>query len=155
MTHGTLAGMLIRDLIQGHVNPYAGLYDPARKNVRAAGTYLGENANVVGHLIRDWARGAEVSDSADIPREHGAILRNGVAPVAAYRDADGVLHERSAVCTHLGCVVQWNGGEKSWDCPCHGSRFAIDGSILNGPARSPLAPVRSAAQGPQRKVSRR
>jgi Rieske Fe-S protein len=68
-----------------------------------------------------------------------------------YRDAQGVLHECSAVCTHLGCVVQWNAGEKSWDCPCHGSRFGIDGAILNGPARQPLAPGHAQAAGDLRR----
>jgi glycine/D-amino acid oxidase-like deaminating enzyme/nitrite reductase/ring-hydroxylating ferredoxin subunit len=155
MTHGTLAGMLIRDLIEGRDNPYAELYDPSRKNVRAAGTYIEENANFVGHMIKDWARGAEIRDRAEIPRDHGAIMRDGVAPVAVYRDVDGKLHELSAVCTHLGCVVQWNAGEKSWDCPCHGSRFGIDGAILNGPAHAPLTPAgEAAATAPKRAASR-
>ncbi len=149
LTHGTLAGVIISDLIAGRANPYADLYDPTRKNVRAAVTYLGENANFVGHMIRDWARGAEVAERSDIPRDSGAILREGIAPIAIYRDVDGVLHERSAVCTHLGCVVQWNSGEKSWDCPCHGSRFGIDGAILNGPAHKPLAAVSPAEAEPQ------
>jgi Rieske Fe-S protein len=139
MTHGTLGGMLVSDLIVGRLNPYEKLYDPARKNVRAAGTYLGENANFVGHMIRDWTRGAEVKDRHDIPAGEGAIVRDGVSLVAAYRDAEGALHERSAVCTHLGCVVQWNSAEKSWDCPCHGSRFSTDGDVLNGPAKAKLA----------------
>jgi glycine/D-amino acid oxidase-like deaminating enzyme/nitrite reductase/ring-hydroxylating ferredoxin subunit len=151
MTHGTLAGMIITDLIQGRENHFSRLYDPSRKTVRAAGTYLEENANFVGHMVRDWVRGQEVSDVGEIPLEQGAILRNGVAPVAVYRDAQGVLHERSAVCTHLGCVVQWNAGEKSWDCPCHGSRFGVDGAILNGPARQPLAPGHAQAAGDLRR----
>jgi glycine/D-amino acid oxidase-like deaminating enzyme/nitrite reductase/ring-hydroxylating ferredoxin subunit len=141
MTHGTIAGMLICDLIQGRDNPLEKLYDPARNVMRAAGTFLSENANFVGHMVKDWAKGAEVKSREEIPRGHGAIVRAGVGLIAAYRDTDGVLHERSAVCTHLGCVVQWNGGEKSWDCPCHGSRFAIDGRVLNGPAKSALAAV--------------
>jgi glycine/D-amino acid oxidase-like deaminating enzyme/nitrite reductase/ring-hydroxylating ferredoxin subunit len=139
MTHGTLAGLIIRDLIEERDNPFAALYEPARKNLLAAGTYLGENANVVGHLIRDWTRSGEYRDRTQIAPGQGAILREGMAPVAVYRDELGVLHECSAVCPHLGCVVQWNGGEKSWDCPCHGSRFAVDGAVLNGPARTPLA----------------
>lgn len=139
LTHGTLAGALIRDLVLGHANPYAELYDPSRKSVRTAGAYLGENANMVGHMVGDWLKGAEVSEPGEIANGHGAILRNGIAPVAAYRDNEGALHAVSAICTHLGCLVQWNGGEKSWDCPCHGSRFGVDGAILNGPARAPLA----------------
>jgi glycine/D-amino acid oxidase-like deaminating enzyme/nitrite reductase/ring-hydroxylating ferredoxin subunit len=152
MTHGTLAGMIISDLVQGRDNRFSRLYDPSRKTVRAAGTYLEENANFVGHMVRDWVKGAEVEDAVEIPREQGAILRNGIAPVAVYRDAEGVLHERSAVCTHLGCVVQWNAGEKSWDCPCHGSRFGIDGAVLNGPARQPLAAAQSASREQRRKA---
>ncbi len=139
MTHGTFAGMLIRDLVLGRDNACADLYDPTRKTLRAARTYVGENANMVGHMVGDWMRGGEVGDVAEIPCGQGAILRDGLAPVAAYRDDDGSLHAVSAVCTHLGCVVQWNAGEKSWDCPCHGSRFDVDGAILNGPARAPLA----------------
>jgi glycine/D-amino acid oxidase-like deaminating enzyme/nitrite reductase/ring-hydroxylating ferredoxin subunit len=139
MTHGTLAGMVIGDLIAGRVNPYAELYDPARKNARSVGTYVSENANFVGRMIKDWTQAAEVKDRSEIANGQGAIVREGVAPVAVYRDDEGRLHERSAVCTHLGCVVHWNAGEKSWDCPCHGSRFGVDGTVLNGPARSALA----------------
>jgi nitrite reductase/ring-hydroxylating ferredoxin subunit len=139
MTHGTLAGVIIRDLILGRPSPYADLYDPARRTVRAAGTYLGENANMVGQMVGNWVRGGEVGEAAEIACGHGAILREGLAPVAVYRDDGGALHAVSGVCTHLGCVVQWNAGEKSWDCPCHGSRFDVDGAILNGPARKPLA----------------
>jgi glycine/D-amino acid oxidase-like deaminating enzyme/nitrite reductase/ring-hydroxylating ferredoxin subunit len=143
MTHGTLGGMLIADLIAGRANPYEKLYEPARKNMRAVATYLDENSNFVGHMIRDWARGAEVSDRRDIPSGEGALVRDGVSLVAAYRDETGALHERSAVCTHLGCVVQWNSSEKSWDCPCHGSRFSINGAVLNGPAKEELAKVKA------------
>lgn len=139
MTHGTIAGQIISDLVAGRENPYAGLYDPARKNARAVATYLSENANVVGRLIRDWTLGREVRSRLDVPSGAGAIVRDGMTPVAVYRDEQGRLHERSAVCTHLGCVVHWNPGEKSWDCPCHGSRFGIDGTVLNGPAKSALA----------------
>ena len=133
MTHGTIAGMLIRDLISGRPNPWEKLYDPARKSMKAAGTYLGENANFVGHMVRDWVRGGEVQERADIAPGEGAILREGLSTVAIYRDSGGDLHEVSAVCTHLGCLVQWNGGEQSWDCPCHGSRFSVDGAVLHGP----------------------
>jgi len=147
MTHGTLGGMVISDLIGGRISPWAKLYDPARKSLKAAGTYLGENANFVGHMVRDWVRGSEVRDREDIAPGEGAILREGLTTLAVYRDPEGEFHELSAVCTHLGCLVQWNGGEKSWDCPCHGSRFAVDGAVLHGPACAPLHPV---APGPRR-----
>jgi Rieske Fe-S protein len=78
-------------------------------------------------------------------------LRKGISKIAVYRDEQGQLHERSAVCTHLGCVVQWNGGEKSWDCPCHGSRFDCEGRILNGPAIKPLGALEEKSE--QRKAA--
>lgn len=141
MTHGTIAGILITDLIHGRKNDWERLYDPARKSVKSAGTFIEENANVVKHMVRDWVKPSEVDNVESIGRGEGAILRRGASKIAVYRDEQGQLHERSAVCTHLGCVVQWNGGEKSWDCPCHGSRFDCEGRILNGPAIKPLSDV--------------
>jgi glycine/D-amino acid oxidase-like deaminating enzyme/nitrite reductase/ring-hydroxylating ferredoxin subunit len=155
MTHGTIAGLLLSDLIAGRSNPWEHLYDPARKTLRAAGTYLEENANFVGHMVRDWVRGGEVRQRSEIAPGEGAILREGLSTLAVYRDELGELHELSAVCTHLGCLVQWNGGEKSWDCPCHGSRFSVDGQVLNGPAKIglhaalPQAPGASPGARPQ------
>jgi Rieske Fe-S protein len=139
MTHGTLGGMIISDLIAGRENPWAALYDPARKTLRAAGSFIDENANVVGHLVKDWLSRGDVKERHEIPLGSGAIVRDGLVVLAVYRDQDGRFHERSAACTHLGCVVQWNDVESSWDCPCHGSRFAPDGEVLNGPAAKPLA----------------
>ena len=139
MTHGTLGAMLISDLIQGRDNPWAELYDPARKTLQAAGSFIDENANVLGHLVGDWIAGGEVKERREIPLGSGAIVREGMSLLAVYRDDDGRFHELSAACTHLGCVVQWNDVERSWDCPCHGSRFApADGAVLNGPAAKPL-----------------
>jgi glycine/D-amino acid oxidase-like deaminating enzyme/nitrite reductase/ring-hydroxylating ferredoxin subunit len=141
MTHGTLAGIILSDLIDGRESRWAELYAPNRKTLRAAGTYIEENANFVGHMVKDWVSRGEVARREDIAMGEGAIVRSGVAPVAVFRDALGEFHEVSAVCTHLGCVVQWNGAEKSWDCPCHGSRFAPDGTVLNGPAAQPLKAI--------------
>jgi glycine/D-amino acid oxidase-like deaminating enzyme/nitrite reductase/ring-hydroxylating ferredoxin subunit len=138
MTHGTIAGLLITDLIQGRENAWAQLYDPARKTVKAAGEFVKENTNVVGHMVKDWVKPSEVDNVEAIGPGEGAILRRGVSKIAVYRDEQGHLHERSAICTHLGCIVQWNGSEKSWDCPCHGSRFDCEGRIFNGPAIKPL-----------------
>jgi glycine/D-amino acid oxidase-like deaminating enzyme/nitrite reductase/ring-hydroxylating ferredoxin subunit len=138
MTHGTLGGMILTDLIAGRESPWSKLYDPARKTVQAAGSFIDENANVVGHLVGDWVARGDVKDRGAIPIGSGAIVRDGLNLVAVYRDNDGRFHELSAACTHLGCVVQWNDVEKSWDCPCHGSRFAPDGEVLNGPASKAL-----------------
>lgn len=141
MTHGTVAGFLICDLVSGRLNPWEHLYDPTRKTLKAVPTFVGENADAVAHMVKDRVKSGDVREREDIARGEGAIVRDGMSHVAVYRDEHGNLEEHSAVCTHLGCLVQWNSGEKSWDCPCHGSRFAVDGSVLNGPAVAVLKPV--------------
>jgi glycine/D-amino acid oxidase-like deaminating enzyme/nitrite reductase/ring-hydroxylating ferredoxin subunit len=137
MTHGTIAGMLLTDLILGRQNPWADLYNPSRLTCRAALDYLTENINTVFHYT-DWLTGDEVTSSEDIRSGEGRIVRRGLTKIAAYRDEHGMLHERQAICQHLGCVVAWNSTEKSWDCPCHGSRYDALGHVLNGPANSDL-----------------
>ncbi|NUQ20287.1 MAG: FAD-dependent oxidoreductase [Gemmatimonadaceae bacterium] len=133
MTHGPIAGMLLTDLVLGRKNEWAEIYDPKRVALRSASTLLEENLNVAKQY-RDWVRPGETDDVANIPPGEGAVVRRGVHRVAAYRDEQGNLHERSATCTHLRCVVHWNSTEKSWDCPCHGSRFDAYGNVVNGPA---------------------
>jgi glycine/D-amino acid oxidase-like deaminating enzyme/nitrite reductase/ring-hydroxylating ferredoxin subunit len=137
MTHGTIAGMLISDLIADRDNPWQKLYDPARKTLMAAGRFLQENVNV-GLQFGTWLTGGDVSSADEIASSEGAILRRGMKKVAAYRDEQGTLHECSAVCPHLGCIVDWNHNDNTWDCPCHGSRFDGYGKMLNGPAISDL-----------------
>jgi glycine/D-amino acid oxidase-like deaminating enzyme/nitrite reductase/ring-hydroxylating ferredoxin subunit len=139
MTHGTIAGMLLTDLISDRENPWARLYDPSRKTLGALKEFVKENVNVAAQYA-DLVTPGELDDVTAIGRGEGGILRRGAAKVAVYRDEDGTLHERSAFCTHLGCVVQWNSTEKTWDCPCHGSRFQTDGHVVNGPAIRPLTP---------------
>jgi glycine/D-amino acid oxidase-like deaminating enzyme/nitrite reductase/ring-hydroxylating ferredoxin subunit len=140
MTHGTIAGMLLTDLIVGRPNPWEKLYDPTRKTLGATKEFAKENLNVAAQYA-DLVTPGELDDVAQIDSGEGAIVRRGLAKVAVHRDDNGVLHERSAFCTHLGCVVQWNSIEKTWDCPCHGSRFQTDGHVVNGPAIRALAPV--------------
>jgi len=140
MTHTTIGAMIVTDLIMGRDNPWAGLYDPARKVKHGIGDFLHEQANTLGQYA-DWATGGEVDSAAEIPAGEGAILRDGMKKIAVYRDASGGLQALSAACTHLGCVVHWNSAERSWDCPCHGSRFATDGTVLHGPAPAALAAV--------------
>ena len=89
----------------------------------------------------DWVKPGEVRSENEIASGSGAILRRGMSLIAAYRDEKGRLHERSAVCNHLGCIVHWNAAETSWDCPCHGSRFDKLGKVINGPANRDLDPV--------------
>jgi glycine/D-amino acid oxidase-like deaminating enzyme/nitrite reductase/ring-hydroxylating ferredoxin subunit len=140
MTHGTIAGLLISDLIAGHDHPWAALYDPSRKTLGAAKEFARENLNVAAQY-GDLVTGGDVESVDQIKAGSGAIIRRGLSKVAVYRDIHGTLVERSAICTHLGCVVQWNDGEKTWDCPCHGSRFDPEGAVLNGPAIRDLKPV--------------
>jgi glycine/D-amino acid oxidase-like deaminating enzyme/nitrite reductase/ring-hydroxylating ferredoxin subunit len=140
MTNGTLSGMILADLVQGRTNPYAELYAPDRSTPRAsAKTFLKENLDVsvelVGGMLRPGLSGMDELQ----PGEAGVFFRSD-GRTAAYRDDSGELHTVSARCTHLGCTVRWNDGERSWDCPCHGSRFDIDGSVLHGPAVHPLDP---------------
>ena len=141
MTHGTIAGMLLRDLILGRENPWATLYDPSRISLRAGGEYARENLNVAAQYA-DLVTGGEVDSADEVSAGSGAVMRRGLTKVALYRDREGALHEFSAICRHLGCVVAWNDKERSWDCPCHGSRYSpTDGHVLNGPAISGLEPA--------------
>lgn len=137
MTHSVMAGLILTDLVQGRENPWAELYRPSRVSLRSLPSLVKENLTAVSQLGSHVTPG-EVHSSDDIAPGQGAIVRHGLTKVATYRDESGTLHERSATCTHLGCIVEFNGTEKSWDCPCHGSRFGVDGEVLNGPATAPL-----------------
>ena len=140
MTHGTIGAILVTDLIQGRENPWATLYDPSRKSLRAAKRFLAENVDVAGRF-GEWVTAGDVADEEAVPPGGGAIVRRGLAKVAVHRDDEGRLHRLSAVCPHLGCVVHWNGLERTWDCPCHGSRFDATGRVVNGPANRGLSPA--------------
>lgn len=133
MTHSTLGARLVTDLIVGRTNEFAGLYSPSRWMPGALKTLLEENVNVASQYA-DWLTGGEVTSAADIPAGHGAVVRSGLSKHAVYKDEKGQVHELSAVCPHLGGIVQWNPGEKTWDCPCHGSRFGCTGEVQHGPA---------------------
>ncbi len=140
ITHGTIAGMTISDLILGRDCRWAKLYDPARVTAKASGDFVSENLNVAAQFA-DYITGGDVSSLRALQPGQGAVVRRGLRKVAVYRDEDGMLHEHSAICTHLGCIVSWNPLEGCWDCPCHGSQFAPDGTPINGPAFKPLASV--------------
>ncbi|MBA2457397.1 MAG: FAD-dependent oxidoreductase [Gemmatimonadales bacterium] len=133
MTHGTIAGILLTDLILGRANPWETLYDPARKSLKSATEYVKENVNVAKQYL-DYVSPGEVGSLEEIRPGQGALVRQGLGKVAVFRDEQGALHPLSAVCPHLGCIVHWNSLEGTWDCPCHGSRFGTDGEVLNGPA---------------------
>ena len=144
MTHGTIAGILLTDLIQGRENPWTDLYSPSRVSMGAVNNYARETANFAAQY-GDWLTAGDVEKDRLIPRGTGAIVRHGLTKVAVYRDADGQFHECSAVCPHLGGIVGWNHAEKTWDCPAHGSRFDRLGKVVNGPANKDLHPVHAHA----------
>ncbi len=138
MTYGTITGMLLTDMILGKENSWATLYDPSRKTLRAAKTFAEETVNMVVQY-GDWLTAGDVGDVESIPTGGGGIVRHGLTKLAVYRDEDGKVHSFSAVCPHLGAILAWNHAEKSWDCPCHGSRFDVFGNVLNGPANTNLS----------------
>ena len=141
ITHGTVAGMLISDLILKGESPWQKVYEPSRKSVKGAGTFLSENLTVPKNFAEYVAPG-EISSLDELKPGQGAIVRQGLSKVAAFRDESGKLFLRSAACSHLGCHLHWNSFERCWDCPCHGSQFAPDGTALNGPAFAPLAEIK-------------
>lgn len=149
MTFGTLSGMLLADAVCSVPNAWSALYAATRiKPLAQARHYLTENVDFPGYLLHDrFARG-EVGSVADVPAGEGRLLRSKQGMLAVYRAEDGRVHARSAVCTHLGCNVRWNDAERTWDCPCHGSRFDIDGTVLNGPATAALKEAPSYESAP-------
>jgi glycine/D-amino acid oxidase-like deaminating enzyme/nitrite reductase/ring-hydroxylating ferredoxin subunit len=146
MTHGTIAGMVISDLIAGRENAWASLYEPSRVRLGAAVEWLKDNVGAATSYAR-WLTPGDVSSADEIPRGAGAVIRRGLTKVAVYRDDAGQLHEMSAVCPHAGSIVCWNDAEKTWDCGAHGSRFQCTGEVVNGPANSGLTPIEEAPEG--------
>jgi glycine/D-amino acid oxidase-like deaminating enzyme/nitrite reductase/ring-hydroxylating ferredoxin subunit len=142
MTFGTLAGLMATDRVLGRTNPWTNLFDPGRKTLSGAWDYLKKNTDYPYYMIRDRLVGAEAKSPGEVPRGEGKVLEYGGEQVAVYRDESGATTMRSAICTHLGCLVEWNTAERTWDCPCHGSRFEPDGSVIAGPAEDPLGPTR-------------
>jgi glycine/D-amino acid oxidase-like deaminating enzyme/nitrite reductase/ring-hydroxylating ferredoxin subunit len=131
MTNGTAAGRLLCDLILGRTNPAAVVYDPDRFKLAAIAKLVKENVNVAARFIGERLKSAKPESLA--PGE-GDIINTRQGKVAMHKAQDGTVHTLSAACTHMGCLVNWNAAEQSWDCPCHGSRFAADGKVIHGPA---------------------
>ena len=145
MTHGTIAGILLTDLILGRPNDWESIYNPSRVSMRAKPIkeFAKENADVALRYIKGFVTPGDAGSEAEFAPGTGRIERRGLHKVAVFRDEDGTLHEFSAACTHLKCIVEWNSAERSWDCPCHGSRFDPLGKVLNGPAVADLDPLSS------------
>jgi Rieske Fe-S protein len=141
MTFGTVSALVLADAVRGRPNPWAALYDAGRlKPVQSAGTFLKENVDYPTFLVGDRLKRPGARTALDVPRGEGRVVVVDGERIAVSRDAQGKVCAVSAVCTHMGCIVHWNGAEKSWDCPCHGSRFDCHGALLDGPAARNLEP---------------
>jgi glycine/D-amino acid oxidase-like deaminating enzyme/nitrite reductase/ring-hydroxylating ferredoxin subunit len=141
LTYGSIAGMLIPDLIELNKSPLEKIYAPSRKTLKAWPRFLKESSNVMTQYL-DWLKPKSKRLDALLPHE-GIVQRRGASFVAIYKDVDHKLHRMSAVCPHLGGIVRWNSLEKTWDCPCHGSRFDMNGDVINGPANCGLKKLSS------------
>jgi glycine/D-amino acid oxidase-like deaminating enzyme/nitrite reductase/ring-hydroxylating ferredoxin subunit len=144
MTFGTAGAMLVTDLVLGLKNPWADVFDPSRNRPHiTTREFITENLHFPAHLAVDrlTSAGVEARSTEDVARGEGKILKIDGKKVAAYRDDTGALHCLSPICTHMKCDVAWNNAERTWDCPCHGSRFTPTGDVLNGPAHEPLKKV--------------
>jgi glycine/D-amino acid oxidase-like deaminating enzyme/nitrite reductase/ring-hydroxylating ferredoxin subunit len=142
LTFGTLAGMMTSDAILQRLNPWAELFDPGRKAlVNGLWNYVKENVDYPYYLIRSRFAGGDAQSLRAVKRGEGRIVERHGEKVAAYRGTDGSVSMRSAICSHMGCVVDWNAAERTWDCPCHGSRFKPTGEVISGPAEAPLPPA--------------
>jgi glycine/D-amino acid oxidase-like deaminating enzyme len=150
MTNGTLAGLLLADLIQGVESPWARLYDPNRLSVRQSVTeFARHNAKAAVHFAVDHVRAFGAGGPERIQPGQAGVCLVGGKLAAVYRDPSGTASAVSANCTHLGCVVAFNDAELSWDCPCHGSRFDLQGGVLQGPATRPLQRLELPAPAPE------
>lgn len=147
LVYGTLAGSIVADLVMGKANEWAELYDPSRHQpAKAARNFVKENINVAGQYLKDLPGAVEAGDFSSVKAGEGKIVGKDRQKLAVYRRENGQLVIRSAECTHMACIVNWNDAEKTWDCPCHGSRFKPDGTVLEGPAFHALHEVRIKAE---------
>lgn len=137
MTHGTIGATIVNDLICGRKNQWAEIFDSTRLATQSLKEAIPEVINSTLPYA-DWLKGGDIESENELKNGEGAILSKGTSKFAVYRDENGKLHKRSAICTHMGCIVRFNSLEKTWDCPCHGSRFTTDGKPINAPAMTPL-----------------
>jgi Rieske Fe-S protein len=142
LTNGTAAAAIITAAINGRELPYARVFDSTRaKPLASAKELIKENANVGKRFVGDHIARPDYRSTDDIPPGEGGTIRRGAQKIGVYREESGELHAVGIACTHLGCATVWNTAEKSWDCPCHGSRFHWDGTVLEGPAVKDLPPA--------------
>lgn len=140
MTHGTLGGIIITDIITGKDNPWIDLYSPSRITLKTADDFLHEVGKMTAQFV-DWVSAGDITGAESLKAGEGGIISSGLTKIAVYRDENNCLHASTAVCPHLGGILKWNAEEKSFDCPLHGSRFTTDGKVINGPANDDLKKI--------------
>ncbi|MEX0927768.1 MAG: FAD-dependent oxidoreductase [Balneolales bacterium] len=142
LTFGVVSGIILSNIITGSDNPWLPAYDSARFTpISSSKEFVKENLNVATRYIKDYPRFGEVEQFNQIGKLEGKTLQVNGEKLAAYRDENNKLLVHSAICPHMKCIVNWNDAEKTWDCPCHGSRFSVEGRVLEGPALEPLPPI--------------
>jgi Rieske Fe-S protein len=155
ITYGAMAGKLLADACLGKSSQLARTVEATRFTPAASfKSFITENVDFPAYLVKDAVAGAEARSVDEVEKGDGKLVRLGGKRVAVYRDPENKLHAVSSVCTHMGCHVHFNGAEKTWDCPCHGSRFGVDGAVLQGPAVKDLAPVDLTEEKPARREER-
>jgi len=139
ITWGAFSGLLLKDILLEKHSPFSSLFAPARlKPVAGFKEFVRENADVAYRYIADRVKISKLDSVSSLAVDSGTVVKYEDRKLAVYKDADGKVHALNPVCTHAGCIVKWNGTEKSWDCPCHGGRFDIEGRVLTGPPRKDL-----------------
>jgi nitrite reductase/ring-hydroxylating ferredoxin subunit len=150
MTYSHVAARIITHLIMKLPDPYAGVFHPARiKPVAGFTNFVAHNADVLKQFSHKWLPLDEIEELSSLAPGEGKVVKFHDESVAIYKDANGGLHAVRPICTHLGCSVTWNMAEQSWDCPCHGTRFSVDGEVLNGPASEDLERIVLEEQQPK------
>ncbi len=142
MMLGTIAGKIVADSILGKSNKYTDVFNPARiKPIAGFKEFIKENADVAYQFVTSQFSATDIDSIKKIPNNTGKVVTLQGKRLAVFKDANGTFHSVSPVCTHAGCIVSWNNEEKSWDCPCHGARYDIEGNVLNGPAQKSLEKI--------------
>lgn len=142
MMLGSIAAKILSDLVRKRPNKYAGLFSPSRiKPMDGFSEFAKENADVAYHFVADRFNFKETDSLKRLRPGSGKLVEVDGQKIAAYRDEQGQIHTLSPVCTHAGCIVNWNSAERTWDCPCHGARYDIDGRVLTGPATKDLGAI--------------
>lgn len=141
MTNGTAAALLLKDILLNKENPYADLFTPSRFHADPEiKKFISTNLDVAKHLLKGKLEFVP-KDPGDLHHDQGSVVMVNGKRAGAYKDQDGVLHIVDTTCTHLGCEIEWNHGDRTWDCPCHGSRYSVDGEVIEGPTTTPLKKV--------------